>query len=483
MGLSISREITRLLGGELTITSEVGKGSTFKLLLPVRYVGQLSVPTSALPSGKTSRRLKSPSEELRRGGSHQTMISPGASRASIPDDRGSVEPGDRVLLIVETDRAFSDIFAERAREKGFKCLRAVGGAEALELAQHHHPDAISLDLVLPDMEGWVLLDRLKHDPTTRHIPVQIMGGKADEKRAYEYGAIAVLDKPVDQEKIDASLVELQALLDRRIKKVLLVEDDEVQRAAVVDLIGADDVEIVAMGDGEEALKRLSEEAFDCMVLDLSLPGMDGIELVQRLREESHGRRLPIIVYTGRELTKEEQLGLSRLAETVIIKDVRSPERLVEEASLFLHRAEASMPEAKRKILRSLVHGDPALQGRHVLIVDDDVRNIFAITAVLEQHDIVVSHAENGQEALDKLNELDNVEAVLMDIMMPEMDGYEAMRRIRQNPAWKSLPMIALTAKAMKGDREKCVEAGASDYVTKPVDDEQLVSLLRVWLYR
>jgi CheY-like chemotaxis protein len=272
-------------------------------------------------------------------------------------------------------------------------------------------------------------------------------------------------------------------LDRRIKKVLLVEDDDVQRAAVVELIGADDVEIVAVADAEEALKVLDGDTFDCMVLDLSLPGMDGIQLVQELREKSRGPRLPIIVYTGRDLTKEERLGLSQLAETVIIKDVRSPERLVEEASLFLHRPEASMPEGKRKILRSLVHGDPALQGKHVLVVDDDVRNIFAITAVLEQHDIVVDHAENGQEALDKLAELETVEAVLMDVMMPEMDGYEAMRRIRKNPAWKSLPIIALTAKAMKGDREKCVEAGASDYVTKPVDEEQLISLLRVWLYR
>jgi CheY-like chemotaxis protein len=294
--------------------------------------------------------------------------------------------------------------------------------------------------------------------------------------------VAVLTKPVEKEALESALGQMQEFLARRVKRLLVVEDDETQRQAIVELIGGSDVEIETVGSAEDALAALAMQPFDCLVLDLKLPGMSGMELVTKIKENPAWKRLPVIVYTGKELDRDDQSALGQLADTVIVKDVRSPERLLDETALFLHRVESNLPESKRKMLRSLAWGDPMLKGRKVLVVDDDVRNIFAITSVLERHEMVVTYAENGHDALAKLAEAD-VDVVLMDIMMPEMDGYEAMRRIRQQPRHKGLPIIALTAKAMKGDREKCIQAGASDYVTKPVDPDQLISLLRVWLYR
>jgi CheY-like chemotaxis protein len=403
----------------------------------------------------------------------------------VADDRQIIQPGDRVLLIVEDDETFAQIVLDMARERGFRGIVAGSGSEALELAHSLKPDGVTLDLLLPDMDGWVLLDRLKHDPETRHIPVHIISvaGTGEERRGLELGAVTVLTKPLEKEALESTLEEMREFLNRRIKRVLVVEDDETQKQAIAELIGGDDVEIVATSSAEQALEALAGQPFDCLVLDLKLPGMSGMELMQRIKDEPGLRRLPIVVYTGKELSREEQSGLAQLAETVIVKDVRSPERLLDETALFLHRVEASLPEGKRRMLRSIAYGDPLLKGRRVLVVDDDVRNIFAITSVLERHEMVVDYAENGHDALAKLAQDDGVDVVLMDVMMPEMDGYEAMRRIRQQPKYKGLPMIALTAKAMKGDREKCIEAGASDYVTKPVDPDQLISLLRVWLYR
>jgi CheY-like chemotaxis protein len=314
-----------------------------------------------------------------------------------------------------------------------------------------------------------------------HI-ISVAGGN-EELRGLELGAVTVLTKPLEKEALESTLEQMREFLNRRVKRLLVVEDDDTQQQAISELIGGADVEITGAASAEQALEALAGQPFDCLVLDLKLPGMSGMELLQRIKDTPSLRRLPIVVYTGKELSREEQSGLAQLAETVIVKDVRSPERLLDETALFLHRVEASLPEAKRRMLRSIAYGDPLLKGRRVLVVDDDVRNIFAITSVLERHEMVVDYAENGQDALAKLAGDDGIDVVLMDVMMPEMDGYEAMRRIRQEPRYKGLPIIALTAKAMKGDREKCIEAGASDYVTKPVDPDQLISLLRVWLYR
>jgi CheY-like chemotaxis protein len=334
------------------------------------------------------------------------------------------------------------------------------------------------------MDGWVILDRLKHDPDTRHIPVHIISAMDEERRSLECGALAFLQKSGDIDALDRALSEIESFLDRRVKKVLIVEDDDVQRNAIVELIDGADVSTTAAGSAEDALTALAREAFDCVIIDLKLPDMSGTELIAKLKEKPELRRLPIIVYTGKELSESDEIGLRQLAETIIVKDVRSPERLLAETMLFLHRVENDLPEYKRRMLRNrFADGDPALAGKKVLVVDDDVRNIFAITTILEQHQMAVLYAENGREAIDRLAEHDGIDIVLMDIMMPEMDGYEATRKIRAQPRFQRLPVIALTAKAMKGDRDKCIQAGASDYITKPVDPDQLISLLRVWLYR
>jgi CheY-like chemotaxis protein len=336
------------------------------------------------------------------------------------------------------------------------------------------------------MDGWVLLDRLKHDETTRHIPVHIISAVADERRAMEAGAIAVLDKPSSSEGVNEALDSIESFLARKVKRLLVVEDDDVQRQAIVELVGAGDIETVSVSTAAEAVAALEgNQPFDCMVVDLKLPDRRGLDLIREIRGMPSLRRLPIVVYTGMELDHEDATALRKLAETVIVKDVRSPERLLEETALFLHRVQSTLPDHSRRILSRLGAADPSLEGKRVLVVDDDVRNVFAITAVLEHQGMLVEFCENGREALARLESKDRTpfDAILMDIMMPEMDGYETTRRIRRIGRFDRLPIIALTAKAMRGDRERCIEAGASDYVTKPVDTEQLLSLLRVWLYR
>jgi CheY-like chemotaxis protein len=359
------------------------------------------------------------------------------------------------------------------RQSGFKGVVATSGMQALELARTVKPDAITLDLRLPDIDGWVLLDRLKHDPATRHIPVHVISGLDEERRSLQYGALGFLQKPVTVESLQSGLSGIHDFVQKRVKNLLVVEDDPVQSQAISELIGDGDVATTSVASGENALATLQERNYDCVVMDLRLPGMSGFE----------HRRLPVIVYTGRELTDEDKQRLHGLAQTVIIKDVTTLERLLDETALFLHRVEANLPERKQRVLRRLAKSDPQLAERNVLVVDDDLRNIFALTSLLEGHKMHVQYAENGRRALSKLEENANIDVVLMDIMMPEMDGYEALRKIRERSQWKDLPVIALTAKAMQGDREKCLEAGASDYITKPVDADQLLSLLRVWLYQ
>jgi CheY-like chemotaxis protein len=334
------------------------------------------------------------------------------------------------------------------------------------------------------MDGWAVLDRLKHHPDTRHIPVHIITGIRERQQGLKAGAIAYLEKPVSKEALEDSFNRIASFIDQQVKRLLVVEDDDKQRQSMVELIAHEDVEITAVASAEEALAKLEGTHFDCMVLDLGLgSGTDGFQLLETVKSNPQMSDLPIIIYTGKELSPEEETRLKRFAETIIVKDVKSPERLLDETALFLHRVEARLPEQKRRMLERLHNTDAVFAGKKVLVVDDDVRNIFSLTSVLEEHGMVVSFAENGKDAIDKLEASDGIDLVLMDVMMPGMDGYETTRAIRERPKFRSLPIIALTAKAMKGDREKCIAAGASDYITKPVDTEQLLSLMRVWLYR
>jgi CheY-like chemotaxis protein len=339
-----------------------------------------------------------------------------------------------------------------------------------------------LDIMLPVMDGWTVLDRLKHDPQTRHIPVQIMTVMEEQLRGLHLGAIAYLQKPVTSEALTQALTDLKNFIERSVKNLLVVQNDELQRRSIVDLIGNTDVCTIAVGTGEEALAALRSNSFDCVVLDLELPDISGFELIEQIKQASAGK-IPMLIYTPKQLDKNAETELKRLAETTVIKYVRSPESLLNEIALFLHRIQASLPDSQRQMLEQLYSSESFLAGKKVLIVDDDVRNIFALTSMLERYQMDIKYAENGRDGIAVLQNTPDIDVVLMDIMMPEMDGYETMQAIRNIEQFRTLPIIALTAKAMKGDREKCIAAGASDYISKPVDTEKLVSLLRVWLYR
>jgi len=473
LGLAISRELASLLGGEIQLRSATGQGSRFTLFLPHTYVGPavaniVKVERSGVPPAIPAL---------------LNTVGAAEQDARIEDDRDIVAKGDSVLMIVEDDPHYARVVCDLARDKGFKVLIAHAGGEALSLAREYVPTAISLDVFLPDMLGWAVLNHLKQDPLTRHIPVQMLTLDEDRHHGLSRGAFAFVTKPSSAEDLNDALTRIRAFSEPRRKRLLVVEDNPAEQLSVRELLGSADIDIDVADSGSSALQMLVDDNYDCVVLDLRLPDMSGFEVLERLRDDPRLKDLPVVVFTGRELTPEEDAQLHTLARSVVVKDVESPERLLDETALFLHRVVADLSPEKQQMLDRLHRSDDALAGRKVLVVDDDVRNIFALSSVLERRGMTVLSAGTGREAIETIDSTPDLAIVLMDIMMPEMDGYETMQVIRQNQALRRLPIIALTAKAMKGDRERCLEAGASEYLAKPVNTEQLLSALRVWLHR
>ena len=474
LGLSISRELAQALGGEIQLHSEEGKGSRFTLYLPIQFI-----PAGDASAGKEIA-LKPP------------VIKPVLQEAwksmphlqdDVTDDRYTIGEKDRHILIIEDDVSFAKLLLEFFRERGYKGIMAHQGNMGLSLARYYRQDAIILDMHLPVIDGSEVLRQLKNDPDLRHIPVQIFSGYDRRKEGLELGAFDFIRKPVVLDDMQAAFDRMMEFIRKKLKKLLVVEDNRLHNKAIRELIGNGDVESFSAHAGAEAFEMMQKERFDCVIIDLGLPDMSGIELLEKIKASNELNKIPIIVYTGKDLSREEVVRLNRLADTVVLKTANSTERLLDEATLFLHRVESGLPKEKQQMIRKLHRTDEVLKNRKALIVDDDMRNIYSLTTALEEEGLQCLTAENGKEALRVLKEQPGIDIVLMDVMMPEMDGYEATQEIRKIDKFSKLPIIALTAKAMKGDREKCLEAGMSDYIAKPVNIDQLLSLMRVWLYR
>jgi PAS domain S-box-containing protein len=515
LGLSISRQLAQLLGGDLYLVSQEGYGSTFTLYLPETFEEALPEDSGIIVDNtvKGNETFNQPRLQITQDSiTQESKIWPPASDVlapekteesispeiappippneeeklepeSIVDDRDKLTPNDKTLLIIEDDGKFSDILIELARDKGFKCLIATDGKTGLELAEQYPPHAIVLDIGLPQMDGWTVMDKLKDNPNTRHIPVHFMSASDQEMDAKKMGAIGYLLKPIDMKQLGEAFIKIERFISDNVKNVLIVADDKAHKKEILDIVGDGKIESTIAVSQKEALKQLKAGLFDCIILDLEVEQGSGLELLEQLRHEEKWCQIPVIIYAERDLKQEEEKLLQQYSDNLTVKAVRSPERLLDEATLFLHQVEAQLPNEKRDMLRMVHDKEAILRNQKILIVDDDARNVFALVTVLEDKDIEVIVGKTGYEGLELLDKHPDISLVLMDIMMPEMDGYEAIHRIRAQPRYHNLPIIALTAKAMKGDKAKCIEVGANDYLAKPVDTEKLISLMRVWLYR